>query len=399
MIMSNPKVSIIIPCFNGEKYLREAIDSALAQTYENIEVIVVNDGSSDGTENIALEYGDKIRYFKKENGGVSSALNLGISKMEGEYFSWLSHDDLFLPEKTEKQVNALLGRQEKKIFVYSNFTCLIEKDGSYQRLIPANRLYGDLCEKSAFPVLFNLINGCTVLIHKSLFEKYGLFDETLSTSQDYDMWMKLLFDNEPIYLEESLVITRIHDKQGSKTISEFSDNCQRQQIDMVRRLDDKKIEYVFAGKYKLFADMIELSIKNEWDTCVDTFYSAFEKEDEPKKTGFTSNIYIYGAGTNGHKILEECHIKGVNVKAVIDRRSELWGHNILGTECKPLCDIPYESEIWIAVEDDLVIKQELIAQGFTVKDFTETNVSLFNALPTKNRIYELVNTYRKRRRG
>ena len=92
--MNNPKVSIIIPCYNGEKYLKNAIDSALSQSYENIEVIVVNDGSEDDTEKIALEYGKKIRYFKKKNGGVSSALNLGIKEMEGEYFSWLSHDEL-----------------------------------------------------------------------------------------------------------------------------------------------------------------------------------------------------------------------------------------------------------------------------------------------------------------
>jgi glycosyltransferase involved in cell wall biosynthesis len=76
----NPKVSIIIPVYNGSNFLKEAIDSAIAQTYKNIEIIVINDGSSDNgaTEKIAKSYGDKIRYFKKENGGVATALNLGI---------------------------------------------------------------------------------------------------------------------------------------------------------------------------------------------------------------------------------------------------------------------------------------------------------------------------------
>ena len=79
----HPLVSIIIPVYNGANYMREAIDSALAQTYRNIEIIVVNDGSNDNgeTERIALSYGDKIKYFHKENGGVSSALNLGIQNM------------------------------------------------------------------------------------------------------------------------------------------------------------------------------------------------------------------------------------------------------------------------------------------------------------------------------
>ena len=76
-----PKVSIVIPVYNGEDYIREAINSALAQTYKNCEVIVVNDGSTDGTETIVKSYGDKVRYFSKENGGVSSALNLGIDHM------------------------------------------------------------------------------------------------------------------------------------------------------------------------------------------------------------------------------------------------------------------------------------------------------------------------------
>ena len=81
-----PKVSIIIPVYNGANYMREAIDSALAQTYTNIEVVVVNDGSRDdgATREVALSYGDRIRYIEKENGGVSSALNRGIRDMTGE---------------------------------------------------------------------------------------------------------------------------------------------------------------------------------------------------------------------------------------------------------------------------------------------------------------------------
>lgn len=97
----NPLVSIVIPVYNGANYMREAIDSAINQTYDNIEIIVVNDGSTDNgeTERIALSYGDKIKYYKKENGGCASALNYGISKMQGEWFSWLSHDDVYYPEK------------------------------------------------------------------------------------------------------------------------------------------------------------------------------------------------------------------------------------------------------------------------------------------------------------
>ena len=90
MFISSPLVSIVIPVYNGSNYLKEAIDSALAQTYKNIEVLVINDGSNDDdlTNEIAFSFGDKIKYYKKENGGVSSALNYGISKMKGDYFSY-----------------------------------------------------------------------------------------------------------------------------------------------------------------------------------------------------------------------------------------------------------------------------------------------------------------------
>ena len=94
---ASPLISIVIPVYNGSNYLREAIDSALRQTYKNIEVLVINDGSNDNgaTARIAKSYGKKIRYFEKPNGGVATALNMGIQKMRGEYFSWLSHDDLY----------------------------------------------------------------------------------------------------------------------------------------------------------------------------------------------------------------------------------------------------------------------------------------------------------------
>ncbi len=120
-LTNSPLVSIIIPVYNGANYLSEAIDSALAQTYKNIEILVINDGSNDhgATEKIAKSYGDKIRYFSKENGGVATALNLGIKKMKGEYFSWLSHDDIYYPNKVAVQVEVMDGRND--IVLLSNW--------------------------------------------------------------------------------------------------------------------------------------------------------------------------------------------------------------------------------------------------------------------------------------
>ena len=116
-----PLVSIVIPVYNGENYLREAIESALSQTYESIEILVVNDGSTDQTEQIAGAYGDRIRYFYKPNGGVASALNLAIREMKGEYFSWLSHDDFDYPEKIELLMKALLEQEDKEAIAYCDY--------------------------------------------------------------------------------------------------------------------------------------------------------------------------------------------------------------------------------------------------------------------------------------
>ncbi|MDO5394131.1 MAG: glycosyltransferase family A protein, partial [Mycoplasmatota bacterium] len=103
------KVTLVIPVYNGSNYLKDAIDSALAQTYKNLEILVVNDGSNDEgkTRDIALSYGDKIKYYEKENGGVSTALNLAIKEMTGDYLSWLSHDDMYYPNKIERQIEEL----------------------------------------------------------------------------------------------------------------------------------------------------------------------------------------------------------------------------------------------------------------------------------------------------
>ena len=101
-----PKVSIIIPVYNGSNFLAEAVDAALAQTYKNCEILVVNDGSTDdgASEKIALSYGDKVRYYLKENGGVSSVLNFAFEKMTGEWFSWLLMMIYIIPKKLKSRL-------------------------------------------------------------------------------------------------------------------------------------------------------------------------------------------------------------------------------------------------------------------------------------------------------
>ncbi len=219
----NPLVSIIIPVYNGSNYLREAIDSALAQTYPSIEVLVVNDGSSDDgrTEEIALSYGDRIRYFPKPNGGVSSALNLGIANMKGDYFSWLSHDDLYSPTKVEASVELLRAHGfDSMTLAYTGGT-FIDKNSKYIKDYTVwhreGRVYSPY-ENIAMMLKHGTFSGCALLVPREAFSLCGGFDESLRYAQDSLMWYRL-FDRgyRLAFCREKGVMTRLHSLQGSQT--------------------------------------------------------------------------------------------------------------------------------------------------------------------------------------
>ena len=220
--MHLPLVSIIIPVYNGSNYLKEAIDSALAQTYKNIEVIVVNDGSTDNgaTERIALSYGDNIRYFCKPNGGVSSALNMGIDNMKGEYFSWLSHDDKYLPDKIRVEVDALLASKSAALVA-----CGIQNIDSTSTPIGISRKFSGLTaghhpwhEALNYMLMHGSYNGCSLLIPRKAFDEDTRFDETLRYCQDAKMWMQIfLKELDLIYIPDVLVCNRIHGGQLTQT--------------------------------------------------------------------------------------------------------------------------------------------------------------------------------------
>ena len=212
--MINPKVTIVIPVYNGSNYVRTAIESALNQTYKNLEVIVVNDGSKDNTEEIVLEYKDKIKYLKKENGGVSTALNLALENMTGDYFSWLSHDDYYYPEKIEKQINFLNKQKDKNIIIYNNFRQMDQFENDLKDEILDHEL---LTQKPKYALLHGHINGITLLIPKKAFDIYGNFDESLRCTQDYDMWLRMMKTYKFVHMEDIITKTRIHANQDTQT--------------------------------------------------------------------------------------------------------------------------------------------------------------------------------------
>lgn len=217
--MFNGLVSIVIPAYNASNYLKEAIESALSQTYRNIEIIVVNDGSMDdgATEKIALSYGDKIRYFKKENGGCASALNYGISVMKGEYFSWLSHDDLYKPQKIEQLLqllNTYSVDDYRKCILGSN-DLILNSQGKIKRNL-FNNSVGMISPLQAFHETLNVktINGCSLLIPKSVFDTIDGFRTDYKHLLDRELWMRIAISNFSFcFADEPLVFSRVHNNQ------------------------------------------------------------------------------------------------------------------------------------------------------------------------------------------
>lgn len=223
-----PKVTVVVPVFNGEKYLHLALNSLVTQSYVNIEIIVVDDGSDDKQKilDIVKSFDDsRIKFYAKTNGGVSSALNLAIEKAEGKYFTWLSHDDVFLPNKIEEQVVFLEQEMNPKLVSYTSYET-IDLDG---KLISRVELGSEL-DKAVTPlgpIERGVLYGCTAMFSLDFIRQVGNFDTRLRFVQDYDYWLKL-FDQGAFFelLDKPLVQIRLHDEQTGKIRDTYDENFQ-----------------------------------------------------------------------------------------------------------------------------------------------------------------------------
>ncbi len=231
---SEPLVSIVVPVYNGSNYLRGAIKSALAQTYRSVEIIVVDDGSDDDdkTGAIARSFGDRIRYFRREHAGIAATLNFGISQMAGRYFSWLSHDDEYYPQKLSGQV-ALLQRLGREAVVYGDYDLITARGRVLSRVrkiaLKPRHLRYHLCTGRP-------IHGCTLLVPKRYFEEFGLFDEAVPTTQDTDLFFKFASKHDFEYLPAPVAKLRVHHKQGSAARAHHLE-CDRMALGFLAQLE------------------------------------------------------------------------------------------------------------------------------------------------------------------
>ena len=248
-LSNKPLVSVVIPVYNGSNYLSQAIDSALAQTWPNLEILVVDDGSDDEgrTEAVAAAYGDRIRYLKKPNGGVATALNYGIRAMRSEYFSWLSHDDRFEPNKIDRMMRVMLSRRET-VVAFGDYVST-DKDGVFVREYRAGDDFDEL--QPLWSVFEGRINGCAMIVPKQCFDVCGLFDPRLPSTQDYDMWFRLALRFPFVHVPGVAVFQREHASQGSKT-ERFLEEVQLLWMSMLDRLPQEVIVAHASSKAAFF---------------------------------------------------------------------------------------------------------------------------------------------------
>ena len=212
-----PLISIIIPTHNRSTFLKRAINSVLYQTFKDFELIIIDDASSDKTGEIVKSYSDKrIRYIRHEdNKGGPAARNTGITQAEGRYIALLDDDDEWsYPEKLAKQIQKFSEVSEKVGLIYTGHE-VRESDG---RLLRTERpeARGDVHLRL---LLGTTLSSNTPLIRKACFQKVGLFDESLKSCQDWDMWKRISDHYEFDYVPEILAITYRHEKQISSDFS------------------------------------------------------------------------------------------------------------------------------------------------------------------------------------
>ncbi|MDO8574417.1 MAG: glycosyltransferase [bacterium] len=246
-------VSIIIPAYNVEGFIKNAVESALGQTYSNIEIIVVDDGSTDKTEDILSPYikEKKIKYIRQSNLGLAGARNTGIKEAQGKYIALLDADDEFLPEKIKKQVKALEVNPDYGI-CYCDIIHFFEgnprKFYHHRYTYQSGNLFEPLLEKQ-------FINPLSVVIRKDVLAKWGVFDPELRHTEDWELWLRLSHAGIKFYyLDEPLALYQVR-TSGNLSIIQNEPKMKENGLKVFTRLE-KSLSEEEKGRYR-FKEIID----------------------------------------------------------------------------------------------------------------------------------------------
>lgn len=248
-------ISIIIPVYNGEKYLKLAVESALNQTYQDKEIIIVNDGSTDDTPKLMEQWNcQKINH--KKNMGTAAALNSGIRIAKGNWIKWLSADDILEPDALEQMMRHIstIPRHDQYIF-YTNFTMIDQKGEIIKEFVEPDRTNTIRKIRNA-ELMHNFYgNGSSSLIHRSIFEKCGYFREGLSHNEDLEFWMRacLRFGHTLYHLPINILQYRMHPESltSTKDVNENLDLVLSFRKEYEQYLDDEQKQYVKSLEAKI----------------------------------------------------------------------------------------------------------------------------------------------------
>ena len=219
--MAQPKVSVVITCYNYGQYVETALQSVFSQTFQDFEIILVDDGSTDNSEEKIRPFlsDSRLKYIKQENSGQAKAKNRGINESSGEVIAFLDADDKWDKTKLEKQLPLFLNKdvgvvysKAKYIDEYDHPVNIVLKD-KYMR--PRNGKVTD------FLYMNNFVPFSSSIVRRACFDKFGLFDESLPMGIDWDLWLRLSTQYKFDFVDESLFIYRIgHSGQMSKNVEE-----------------------------------------------------------------------------------------------------------------------------------------------------------------------------------
>ena len=202
-----PVVSVIIPTYNHAMYIERTLESVFQQTYKNYEIIVIDDGSTDNTQEVIKSYENKITYICKENEGTAKSRNLGLKIAKGRYVAFLDSDDLWMPQKLELQVT-LLDKNIDIGLVCTDFEIFCENEEGIKIIEKRVETSFDF----SFNRLFsgNFVQNSSVMVRRECFDKVGLFDEVFPIAKDYDMWLRIRRFYEFGHIPQILARYRIH---------------------------------------------------------------------------------------------------------------------------------------------------------------------------------------------
>lgn len=207
-----PKISVVMSVYNGERYLKEAIESILSQTFSDFEFVIINDGSDDNSENIIKTFDDKrIQYFPKEHSGLINSLNFGLEKARGEFIARFDSDDVSLPNRLEKQFNFLVQNPEN-VLVGTHAIKINESGENTGEFIYPPISWKEI---KKYSLRHNPFIHPTVMFRKDVLEKVGNY-RNFKYAEDYELWTRLIYKYPCANLPEKLLKYRIHSEQVTK---------------------------------------------------------------------------------------------------------------------------------------------------------------------------------------